>query len=290
MAIIGRDCAAKDRFFRVTIGEGMSRQYEREIDFHEDDGQVLGWLAASLKLDYFSHKQLRHIAEQVYEQLMRTELEPILRGSLALVKFVVRDKTQAFVQEQIDKQTEQAFAKLHEQGRLQFYLKCAECRFQIPESIKIYPTRPLVHHNGDPIKRSLFDYVEHEAQNEYEREVAICLDHDANVLWWYRNLVGKEQFAIQGYRRQRIYPDFVVQKGIELPEHTVLVLETKGKHLEGNPDTKYKRNVANYFEQVGQRVSWQQLGEGFKDHVFRFQILDEAQDYGAIGKMSCETC
>jgi len=27
-------------------------------------------------------------------------------------------------------------------------------------------------------------------------------------------------------------------------------------------------------------VTWQQLGPEFKDHVFRFQILDEVQDYG----------
>lgn len=29
-------------------------------------------------------------------------------------------------------------------------------------------------------------------------------------------------------------------------------------------------------------VTWQQLGEGFKDHLFRFQILDEAsQPHGS---------
>jgi hypothetical protein len=28
------------------------------------------------------------------------------------------------------------------------------------------------------------------------------------------------------------------------------------------------------------RVAWQVLGEDFKDHIFRFQILDEAGDYG----------
>ena len=28
------------------------------------------------------------------------------------------------------------------------------------------------------------------------------------------------------------------------------------------------------------RVTWQQLGEEFKDHIFRFQILDEAQELG----------
>jgi len=60
----------------------------------------------------------------------------------------------------------------------------------------------------------------------------------------------------------------------------VLVLESKGKHLQGNKDTEYKRLVAEYFEKAGHRVPWQQLGEEFKDHQFRFQVLDEAEELG----------
>ena len=60
----------------------------------------------------------------------------------------------------------------------------------------------------------------------------------------------------------------------------MLVVESKGEHLEGNPDTNYKRNVAKFFTRAGKRVSWQKLGADFKDHVFRFQILDEAQEHG----------
>ena len=86
---------------------------------------------------------------------------------------------------------------------------------------------------------------------------------------------------MQGYKRQKMYPDFVVQQKHEGRKfHHVLVLESKGAHLEGNPDTNYKRDVASYFSKAGKRVSWQKLGKDFKDHVFRFQILDEAQPHG----------
>jgi len=99
------------------------------------------------------------------------------------------------------------------------------------------------------------------------------------VLWWYRNLVGPENFAVQGYRRHPIYPDFVVQEGKDaLPIAKVLVLEGKGKHLKGNEDTSYKRSVADYFEKTGRKVPWQQLGEESESHQFRFQVLDEG-DY-----------
>ena len=68
----------------------------------------------------------------------------------------------------------------------------------------------LTHNDGEQIQRSLFDYVEDEAHNEYERAVALALDRDENVLWWYRNLIGDDQFAIQGYRRHRIRPEFIM--------------------------------------------------------------------------------
>ncbi len=102
------------------------------------------------------------------------------------------------------------------------------------------------------------------------------------MLWWYRNLVGAEHFTIQGPRRERVRPDFVVKRDDidHEPVHDVLVLESKGKHLAGNQDTQYKRLVADYFSKVGHRVSWEQLADDFKDHQFRFQVLDESAELG----------
>ena len=272
---------AKDRFYRISLGEDMQREHESDTDPVEPDASVCAWIVASLPFEYLSYKQLNRIVESVYKELIKSNM---VEGRLALVKFVVRDHIQRFVQEQLDVQTEAAFKKLFKAGRVSFYLECAQCRFEIPASFTIHATGPLTaltHDNGDQIAKSLFDFVESERQNSYESAVALVLDRDVNVLWWYRNLVGEEHFAIQGYRKNRIRPDFVVQSGRDKkPEHRVVVIESKGKHLEGNPDTKYKRTIASYFEEAGKRVTWQQLGEDFKDHVFRFQVLDEAQEDG----------
>ena len=124
----------------------------------------------------------------------------------------------------------------------------------------------------------LFDYVADDL-NEYEKSVALYLDKHPEVLWWYRNLVGAQCFSIQGYKRSKIYPDFVVQQGHDKkPVASVVVVESKGKHLKGNEDTNYKRKVAKYFEKVGYKVPWQKLAEDFQDETFRFQVLDEG-DY-----------
>ena len=66
--------------------------------------------------------------------------------------------------------------------------------------------------NGDLARNSLYDFIADDL-NEYEKSVPLFLDKHPEVLWWYRNLVGPENFSVQGYRRNPIYPDFVVQKG-----------------------------------------------------------------------------
>ena len=57
----------------------------------------------------------------------------------------------------------------------------------------------------------------------------------------------------------------------------VLVVESKGKQLKGSEDTNFKRDLARIFENIGQKIAWQELGEGFRDRTFRFQILDEGE-------------
>ena len=239
----------------------------------EDDGAVKSWLIANLDFSWFSAKQLRTVVERVYNHL------PKWHGKLSLLKFPLRERVDGFVRRNTDQLTEQVFKQLHRSGDLCFYLECIDGRFEIPRSLDIDAPRKLTHDDGEQIQRSLFDWVP-DNMNEYEKCVALALDQHTKVLWWYRNLVGHEQFKIQGYRRNPVYPDFIVQKGdtkAKKPIPQVLVVESKGKQLKGSEDTTYKRDLAHIFENIGQKVTWQELGEGFRDRTFRFQILDEGE-------------
>jgi type III restriction enzyme len=268
--------SATDSFYRLTLEQGeLERVGEGQAGVLETDEQVRAWLVASLSFEYFSYKQLRGVVDRAVGCLYKAN--PDLYGRLGLVKFVVRDKIVGLVERGTDRQTQEAFERLFRSKRLSFYLECREGRFEIPQKVSVNATRRLVHDNNEPVQRSLFDYVPNDL-NEYERVVALFLDNRPEVLWWYRNLVGPEQFSIQGYRRNRIYPDFVVQQGQNnRPVAFVLVVESKGKQLKGSEDTNYKRSIARYFGEVGRRVSWQKLGKDFQDETSRFQVLDEGE-------------
>jgi type III restriction enzyme len=269
--------AAKDSVYRLTLEQDdLERVAERESVTLETDDQVKAWLVASLPFDHFSQKQLGVVVSRVAERLY--QLNPELSGRLGLVKFEAREKTVGLIERGTDRQTQEAFETLFKNKRLGFYLECVEGRFEIPPKIDIRGPKRLIHDDNEPVQRSLFDYVADDL-NDYEKSVALFLDRHAEVLWWYRNLVGAQCFSIQGYRRNKIYPDFVVQQGHnKKPVASVVVVESKGKHLKGNEDTNYKRKVASYFDKVGQKVPWQKLAAEFEDETFRVQVLDEG-DY-----------
>jgi len=269
--------SAKDQFYRISLEQdGAERVEERMATFLENDEQVMSWLVANLAFDYFSHKQLHEVVQKVVRRLIKTNKE--LAGKLAFVKFTLREKITGFIERETDLATEAAFKALFDSKKLCFFLDCVECRFEIPESVEVRVMSQLQHPNGDLARQSLFDFVPDDYLNEYEKSVALFLDDHPQVLWWYRNLVGPENFSIQGFRRSPIYPDFLVHEGKnKKPIAAVLVVESKGGHLKGSPDTDYKRSVASYFGKTGHKVPWQKLGEEFENHQFRFQILDEGE-------------
>ncbi|MEP7339409.1 MAG: DEAD/DEAH box helicase family protein [Acidobacteriota bacterium] len=274
--------SVKDSVFQLTIEHALPQSVtEREAVILEDDDQVCSWLAASLPFEYYSFKQLRTVVSHVRECLYKAN--PELQGRLGLVKFIVREKLIGLINAETDRQTHAAFEALFDSKKLCFALECLEGRIEIPSEIELKSNRRLVHDTGEQIQQSLFDIVPPNDFNEYEKAVALYLDRHPKVLWWYRNMVGQGQFYIQGHKRNRIYPDFVVQEGDKenggkKPVASVLVLESKGKHLKGNEDTNYKRSIADYFRKVGHKVTWQKLAEDFPDNRFRVYVLDEG-DY-----------
>ena len=83
--------------------------------------------------------------------------------------------------------------------------------------------------------RNLFDKVyEKDVNPTLEKPVAWYLDGDNSVHWWHR-LVAKQDYHLQGWQRNKVYPDFLVCLQ-DNPDGSkkFMVLETKGKQLKGN--------------------------------------------------------
>jgi type III restriction enzyme len=141
-------------------------------------------------------------------------------------------------------------------GRIQFRLRVDGRNWAMPDHI--LTTEPqlapvLRSATDEPLTSSLFAPVLKNELNRDEQGVAVHLDGDQAVKWWHRN-VAKTNYGLQGWKRGRIYPDFIFATGGNAGAGRIVVLETKGDHLQ-NPDTDYKRDVLKF---LTDSFSWDQ--------------------------------
>ena len=132
-------------------------------------------------------------------------------------------------------------------GRIQFRLRLDSHNWQMPFSIETLEpkdARQLISRTGGLSEKSLFSPVYENDLNSEEREVAVYLDGEKALSWWHRN-VARVQYGIQGWKRAKIYPDFIFAVQGQSEAKKIVVLETKGDQLD-NLDTAYKREVLAY--------------------------------------------
>ncbi|MEE4380060.1 MAG: DEAD/DEAH box helicase family protein [Candidatus Competibacteraceae bacterium] len=131
-------------------------------------------------------------------------------------------------------------------GRIQFRLRSDSHNWHMPFEAETYEpegAEQLVGNTGEPLEKSLFAPIyKGDFSNQDERNIAVYLDGETALTWWHRN-VARQQYAIQGWRRERIFPDFIFALQHNKQVDKLVVLEMKGQHLAGNPDTRYKESV-----------------------------------------------
>lgn len=147
-------------------------------------------------------------------------------------------------------------------GSIQFRLRLDGRNWRMPFSIETTEpenARQLLNRAGGPLEKSLFAPVYENELNGDERDVAVYLDGEKTLTWWHRN-VARTQYGIQGWKKAKIYPDFIfaVQKDGE--SSRITVLETKGDQLD-NLDTAYKRDALTFLSKHFQWDTTMPVGE-----------------------------
>ncbi len=196
--------------------------------------------------------------------------------------FIIEELKKVLEKER-DRLAEEVFRDLINSKKLHFFLVSDKGGFLLPHRIKVKSNRQITRGDGSQIQQSLFDKVPKENLNELEYQVAIYLDEQEKLLWWYRNM-SRQDYHIQGWKRNKIYPDFIAasissslkEKGAwdEADYDTVYVLETKGIHLKDNPDTTYKKDVFKLCSDLGTKKAWKELFNEFPNHDFEFQVIN----------------
>lgn len=173
----------------------------------------------------------------------------------------------------VDTQCESIFRDRLGRGEIRFRLLEHDMANALRKIRPAQKTDALEVDGGTPAKALMNLYDRHDF-NQFERNVAICLEKQAKLLWWHRMATGAG-YRIQGWRRHKVHPDFLAARkprGSETPAN-IFVIETKGLHLK-NEDTDYKKSLfdlCNLHTPISK--NWSDLGLGFNEHVFEFRVV-----------------
>lgn len=179
-----------------------------------------------------------------------------------------------------DRQSAALFAAVLDSGTIHFGLRGGDKDWIAPA--EMWTTLPvdapqLSASNGGALERSLFLPIYAAELNDAERKFAVYLDRDDAVRWWHRNGAMPKSYALRGWRRGNVYPDFLFAALQDSDRDRIVVIETKGEQLAGNPDTEYKRELLRLLSQKFDRTPLQagqtppQEGAlGFEEQAFHF--------------------
>jgi type III restriction enzyme len=109
-----------------------------------------------------------------------------------------------------------------------------------------------------------------------EKSVAWYLDDQDRLLFWFRN-IPKKDYGVQGWRRGKVYADFIFTDKDEAGTgfNRVFVVETKGLHLKGSEDTVYKKALFNTCNDLARETTMSELGMDLQGKEVSFAVVDE---------------
>jgi type III restriction enzyme len=161
------------------------------------------------------------------------------------------------------KRAEALFKADVDAGLIQFRLRVDSHNWKMPavdHTMAKDGARKLRRADDTDLENSLFTPMYEQDVNGDERDVAVYLDkHDA-LQWWHRN-VARQQYGLPGWRRGKIYPDFIFAANKAGDGRRLTVLETKGNQLEANLDTAYKTALLDVLSKAFAREDMTKAGE-----------------------------
>ena len=230
----------------------------------------------SLRISYFVRRLSDIVpnpwcaAEFVLNVIDRLKASGLSESDIFDQRAYYADKLRAHLQMECDKLFKKVYKRKVQDGLIRFDLY-TEPSHALPHEIPLLVTKndePLTRY-GEPVQLSLFDRVfQKQFDSDLEKDFAFHLE-DQPLRWWHRN---QREYYVLGWRRERIYPDFVAFGDISLN-----IFETKGAHLKGNPDTEYKTEVFQLLEQHFNQLDSRVRVEEHKQRKGMFAIVYESE-------------
>ncbi len=194
--------------------------------------ELVEWLDNKLKFIMIDKKDKTKFMEKVIEY----QLDKYSLSELSINRFILRDRLDEVIKGLLIKYAKKKFDEFVQKKKI-----------SVKEFEKFSDKIIISERNREKFKKNYYEDLD--KLNKEELTFVSRLDSEAlpNILFWARNKEKKDPFYIQGWQPNKFYPDFVAvtKKG------NLLALEWKGGDRVSNEDTKYKVEIAQFWEKLG---------------------------------------
>ena len=231
----------------VDVGDSQpSYLAERELDIERD--VTTSYFARRLSDIVPNPWQAARVARDMIRQLRDAgESEDRIYNQRSYQAFALR----TYLTGEVERQAENVFRDKLTARELRFDLEASSSNYRMTDSYEILvgENEGIFHNKGKPIQFSLFEPLyQSQFDSTLESRFARYLDEQKALTWWHRVAARqRNEYYLRGWKRERIWPDFIAMAGQTEGKPHLLVFETKGRHLD-NPDTDYKRRVFETLE------------------------------------------
>lgn len=279
--------SAKRQTASVDIGDERPVFYRSE-ELHIDKTVRLSYFTRRLSDIVPNPWQAARVAQDLLQRLREAgQSNDHTYDRRAYLAFGLREH----VVSEVERQAERVFGEKLLSGDIRFDLTAGDNFRMVHEySIPVAADEPTLEreYGGGPMQLSLFEPIfKRHFDTDLERKFAFYLDEQKALQWWHRIAVRKQhEYYLRGWRNGRIYPDFIAM-GSETFGNQLLVFETKGGHLQDNPDTAYKQRVFKTLEKAfndGFDAGKVTVKHGPAEGVFRL-VFSEAEFPAALASL-----
>ena len=196
--------------------------------------ELVQWLDKKLRFPLIEKSDKVAFIEKAIEY----QLKKHTLSELSVNRFVLCDKFNEIIHSILENYSKSQFEKALNKKKVS--LKQFD---SFPDKITLKKSVP------QEFNKNYYDKVDKLNGEELSFLQRLDLDTLPNIKFWVRNREKVDPFYIQGWKKNKFYPDFiaVTKKGV------VIALEWKGEDRVSNEDTAYKVEIGEL---------WQKLGKG----------------------------
>jgi type III restriction enzyme len=264
---------------------GRSRKLQTEMIIGLDDKTQSKHVEANESVNFDTLYLTRRLSETIVNAFVAHDIAKQVIAALGrALKHELLDQDAGYIASEIErhlleyrkKEEHKIFEKLIKSGTLILAVSDDDkFGFAMPDSDTIENSL------RSSYKLSLYEDFDMDTLNSLERKVADIIEAGPNVVWWARNKAYKGWYAVQGWQRGQIRPDFIIaKKDTKGQLEFVYVVESKGEQLAGNADTEYKDTVfkkmndmRGKIEQLQYRTTTVRLNDKFE-----FELLPSNEE------------